>query len=202
MMKLRHSPASPFVRKAMVLAHELGLAGRIEIVPTSVSPTAGNDTLAADNPLMKVPSLMAEDGTVLYDSPVICEYLDDLAGGNRFFPAAGAARWRALRQQALADGILEALILTRYESLRPEEKRWSGWTEGQIRKAHQGLAALEREDLSGPPTIGQIAAGCVLGYLDFRFPEDGWRARHPRLAAWYEEFAERASMQATQPPNG
>jgi glutathione S-transferase len=202
MMKLRHSPASPFVRKAMVLAHELGLAGRIETVPTSVSPTAGNDALAADNPLMKVPSLTAEDGTVLYDSPVISEYLDDLAGGHRFFPAAGAARWRALRQQALADGILEALILTRYESLRPEEKRWTGWTEGQMRKAHQGLAALEREDLSGPPTIGQVAAGCCLGYLDFRFPEDGWRARHPRLAAWYEGFAARPSMQATAPPKG
>jgi glutathione S-transferase len=202
MMKLRHSPASPFVRKAMVLAHELGLAGRIETVPTSVSPTAGNDARAADNPLMKVPSLTAEDGTVLYDSPVISEYLDDLAGGHRFFPAAGAARWRALRQQALADGILEALILTRYESLRPEEKRWTGWTEGQMRKAHQGLAALEREDLSGPPTIGQVAAGCCLGYLDFRFPEDGWRARHPRLAAWYEGFAARPSMQATAPPKG
>lgn len=202
MMKLRHSPASPFVRKVMVVAHELGLAGRIEIVPTNVSPTAGNDALASDNPLMKVPSLTSDDGAVLYDSPVICEYLDDLAGGHRFFPASGAARWRALRQQALADGILEALILTRYESLRPEERRWTEWTQGQMKKAHQGLAALDAEDLSAPATIGQIAAGCCLGYLDFRFPEDGWRARHPRLAAWYAAFAERPSMQATQPPPG
>ncbi|HEV2301930.1 MAG TPA: glutathione S-transferase [Stellaceae bacterium] len=202
MMKLRHSPASPFVRKVMVVAHELGLAGGVEIVPTNVSPTAGNDALAPDNPLMKVPSLTCEDGTVLYDSPVICEYLDELAGGHRFFPAPGAARWRALRQQALADGILEALILTRYESLRPQERRWADWTDGQMGKAHQGLAALEREDLSGPPTIGGVAAGCCLGYLDFRFPEDGWRARQPRLAGWYEDFAARASMQATAPPKG
>ncbi len=149
-MKLRHAAGSPFVRKVMVLAHEHGIVDRIELVPTAVSPVQANDGLAPENPLMKVPSLVTDDGQTLFDSPVICEYLDNLASGRKLFPAAGPARWTALRQQALGDGILDALILCRYETVRPEDKRWSGWTEGQMRKAHQGLAAVEREDLSGP----------------------------------------------------
>jgi glutathione S-transferase len=115
------------------------------------------------------------------------------------FPPEGPARWAALRQQALADGILEALILCRYEGLRPDDRRWNGWTEGQMRKAYQGLASTEREDLSGPRTIGHIATGCMLGYLDFRFPDDGWREGHPRLRRWYEEFAALPAMKATWP---
>ena len=162
-MKLRHAAASPFVRKVMVLAHEQGLLGRIELVATAVSPVQTNDSLAAENPLMKVPSLATDDGQVLFDSPVICEYLDSLATGRKFFPVAGPARWTALRQQALGDGILDALVLTRYETTRPEDKRWSGWTDGQLKKAHQGLAAVEREDLSGPRTIGHVTFGCVFG---------------------------------------
>ncbi|HEX5455401.1 MAG TPA: glutathione S-transferase [Stellaceae bacterium] len=200
-MKLRYAAASPFVRKVMVVAHELGLTGRIELVSTSVSPVETNAVLAADNPLMKVPALTADDGQVLFDSPVICEYLDTVAGGSRFFPASGPARWTALRQQALGDGILDALVLCRYEATRPEDKRWTGWTEAQTRKAHQGLAAIEREDLSGPRTIGPVTFGCVLGYLDFRFPNDGWRARHPKLAAWYGGIERLPSMQATRPPS-
>jgi glutathione S-transferase len=199
-MKLRHAAASPFVRKVMVVAHEHGLVDRIGLVPTSVSPVQANDTLAPENPLMKVPSLVTDDGQTMFDSPVICEYLDNLASGRKLFPAAGPARWTALRQQALADGILDALILCRYETLRPADRRWNGWTEGQMRKAHQGLAAVEREDLMGPRTIGHIAIGCMLGYLDFRFPDDGWRQRHPKLASWYKDFAELPGMKATQPP--
>lgn len=201
-MKLRHTPRSPFVRKVMVLAHEHGLAGRIELVPTSLSPLQGNDALALENPLMKVPSLVTDDGQTLFDLPVICEYLDDMATGGKLFPPAGPGRWAALRQQALGDGILDAIILCAYETARPEEKRWSGWTEGQMRKAHQGFAAAEREDLSGPLTIGHIAIGCIFGYLDLRFPDDGWRRRHPKLAAWYEVFDKRPSMQASKPPAG
>ncbi len=202
-MKLRHNPASPYVRKVMVLAHELGLADRIELLSTAVSPVEANPALAAENPLMKIPALTTDDGQVLFDSPVICEYLDSLAGGGRYFPAAGPARWTALRQQALGDGILDALILCRYEvAARPEDKRFAGWTEGQMRKAHQGLAALEREDLSGPRTIGHVTAGCTLGYLDFRFPDDGWRRRHPKLAEWYRAVEALPSMQATRPPAG
>jgi len=199
-MKLRHTPRSPFVRKVMVLAHEHGLVDRIELVPTSLSPVQGNDTLALENPLMKVPSLVTDDGEVLFDSPVICEYLDGMATGRKLFPAAGPARWAALRQQALGDGITDAVVLCAYETARPEDKRWTGWTEGQMRKAHQGLAAIEREDLSGPRTIGHIAIGCMLGYLDLRFPDDGWRQRHAQLARWYQDFAELPGMKATQPP--
>lgn len=199
-MKLRHSPRSPFVRKVMVVAYEHGLVARIELVATSLSPIQGNDQLALENPLMKVPSLVTDDGEVLFDSPVICEYLDDMASGPKLFPAAGPARWTALRQQALADGILDAIILCAYETTRPEDRRWSAWTDGQIRKAHQGLAAVEREDFSGQLTIGPIAIGCMLGYLDLRFPEDGWRRRHPTLASWYQNFETRPSMEATKPP--
>jgi glutathione S-transferase len=104
-----------------------------------------------------------------------------------------------LRQQALADGVLDALILCRYEMTRPEDKQWSGWTDGQMKKAHQGLAAADREDLSGARTIGQLAFACMLGYLDFRFPDDGWRNRHPMLASWYEEASRLPGMQATKP---
>src|ERR1700691_1603926 len=183
-MKLRHNPASPYVRKVMVVAHELGLAGKIELLSTAVSPVETNATLAAENPLMKIPALTTDDGEVLFDSPVICEYLDSLAGGGKVFPTAGKARWAALRQQALGDGILDALILCRYEvAARPENMRFAGWTDSQMKKAQQGLTALEREDLSSPPTIGTITAACTLGYLDFRFPNDGWRNRHPKLAA-------------------
>jgi len=199
-MKLRHTALSPFVRKVMVAAHELALAGRIELEPTNVSPIRTNETLARENPLMKVPSFVTDDGLVLFDSPVICEYLDSLAGGGMLFPAAGPERWTALRRQALGDGILDALVLIRYEVLRPEDKRWGGWTDGQTTKAHQGLAAAEQEGLSDFSTIGHIAIGVMLGYLDFRFPDDGWRQRHPRLAAWYAAIAERPSMRLTRPP--
>ena len=201
-MKLRHNPGSPFVRKVMVAAHELGLAARIELLDTTVSPVTVNATLAGENPLMKIPALATDDGEVLFDSPVICEYLDSVAGGGKLFPAAGKARWTALRQQALGDGIMEALILCRYEiAARPEEKRYAGWTDAQMKKAHQGLAALDSEDLSGT-TIGTITAACVLGYVDFRFPNDGWRNRHPKLAAWYKTVEGTPAMQATQPPAG
>jgi glutathione S-transferase len=200
-MKLRYNQGSPFVRKVMVCAHELGLVSQIELLDTTVTPVTTNAALAGENPLMKLPALVADDGEILFDSPVICEYLDSLAGGGKLFPT-GKARWTALRQQALGDGILDALILCRYEiAARPEEKRFSGWTDGQMRKAHQGLGALEKEDLSGR-SIGTITAVCTLGYLDFRFPNDGWRLRHPKLADWYKGVETLSAMQATKPPAG
>ena len=206
-MRLRYSPTSPFVRKVMVVALETGLVERIERIPTSVAPTTPNEDVARENPLVKVPALTTDDGLVLYDSPVICEYLDTLHDGAKLFPAAGTPRWIALRQQALGDGILEAAILGRYETVRPKEFQWQDWIDAQLRKVRGALAALEieveRGELgtggTGAVTIGQIAIGCALGYLDFRYQSEDWRARQRRLAAWYVGFAERKSMQLTVP---
>lgn len=204
-MKLRYSPTSPYVRKVMVLAYETGLEPRIERMPTTVVPDKPNLEVQRENPLIKVPTLVTDDGEVLFDSRVICEYLDTLHQGPKIFPPAGKARWVALRQQALGDGILDAAILTRYETfLRPKQFLWNDWVKSQMRRVRGGLAALEGKlkegALSGPLTIGQIAVGCALGYLDFRYATEGWRDRHPGLAKWYAEFAKRPSMQKTVPP--
>jgi len=202
-MKLRYSPTSPFVRKVMVTALETGLVDRIEKIPSSVTPIKPNEDVARENPLVKVPALTTDDGLVLYDSPVICEYLDSLHGGPKLFPPAGPQRWIALRQQALGDGVLEAAILNRYESLRPKEYHWPDWTDGQMRKVRGAVSALEIEVgqglLRGPLTIGQITVGCALGYLDFRYAHENWRQRAPGLGRWYDDFAERPSMRQTVP---
>ena len=201
-MKLYHSPASPFVRKALVAAHETGLAERIEIVTVALTPVASNSELDAENPLGKIPALILEDGTALFDSPVICEYLDTRHDGPRLFPAVGPERWTALRRQALADGLLDAAILCRYETfLRPAERQWTDWVDGQRAKFRRALDALEGEADSFGDTvdIGAIAAGCAADYLDFRSLDDGWRDTRPRLAGWLEGFVERPSMQATRP---
>ena len=210
-MKLRYSPTSPFVRKVTVAAYELDLDNRIERIPTSVAPTKRNDDVVRDNPLVKIPALTTDDGLVIYDSPVICEYLDSLAGGAKLFPAEGKPRWLALRQQALGDGILDAAILGRYETLRPREFQWQEWTDAQLRKVRGALSALEMECEGGElrdipegnlPTIGQITIGCALGYLDFRYASEVWRERHRRLGAWYGTFAKRRAMQETVPKDG
>ena len=149
---------------------------------------------------MKVPTLVIEGGQSLFDSRVITEYLDTLHGGARLFPADGPARWTALRRQAMADGLLDAALLIRYEHiLRPEPQRWQAWTDGQFRKVRQALASLAAEDFGAELTVGEIAAGCALGYLDFRFPEEDWRTAHPALGAWYAKLAERPSFVATVP---
>ena len=190
----------------MVVAYETGLEPRIERIPTAVAPTKRNDDVARENPLVKIPSLTTDDGLVIYDSSVICEYLDTLHNGAKLFPASGKARWVAMRQQALGDGILDAAILGRYESLRPKEFQWPEWTDAQLRKVRGALSALEMECEAGAlapvaagdvPTIGQLTIGCVLGYLDFRYASEAWRERHKRLGAWYEDFAKRRAMQQT-----
>lgn len=201
-MKLRYSQTSPFVRKALVVAHERGLAERIELVPSAANPASPDAELGRDNPLGKLPSLTLDDGSTLYDSSVIAEYLDSL-GGAKLFPAAGPERWTALRQQALADGLLDAAVLVRYERvLRPADKRWPEWVGGQFVKVHQALDAFENEavNLQRAVTIGTIAAACALGYLDFRFADDDWRASRPKLAAFFAKFSQRPSMAATKPP--
>lgn len=200
-MQLYFNPASPFVRKVRVTAHELGLSGRIELTSVTLTPVSPHEGLRADNPLGKIPALVTEEGAALYDSPVICEYLDSLAGGNRIFPAPGAARWTALRRQALADGIMDAAVLTRYEqTLRPQDLRWREWADGQLLKIRTALDALERESLEGVFDIGTISIACALGYLDLRFAGEGWRTSRPRLAAWLAEVSQRPSLAATAPP--
>ncbi|MBU0725230.1 MAG: glutathione S-transferase [Alphaproteobacteria bacterium] len=202
-MKLRYSPTSPYVRKVMVLAIEAGIDGKLDKDKTAASPIERNETLYADNPIGKVPSLTTDDGMTLFDSPVICEYLDAEHAGGKFYPAKGKARWVALRQHAIADGLLDAALLARYEGfMRPEELRWDAWLAGQKGKVASALDMLEKEagDLDGPITIGQIAVGCALGYMDFRYEADKWREGRPNLAKWYDAFAQRPSMTATVPP--
>lgn len=199
-MQLYFNPASPYVRKVSVTAQELGLSGRIERLSIALSPVSPHDKLRSSNPIGKIPALILEDGTALYDSPVICEYLDTLAGGNRIFPHAGAARWTALRRQSIADGIMDAAVLTRYEdTVRPKELRWQNWVDGQLLKVRTALDALEREDLAGTFDIGTLSIACALGYLDFRYASEGWRTGRPRLAAWAEAIGKRPSLAATVP---
>ena len=200
MMKLFFSPPSPFARKVRISALELGLAERIELIEVSLSPVQPHHGLRSHNPLGKIPALVTEADEALYDSPVICEYLDALAGGDRLWPAAGAARWRALRHQALADGLADAAILMRYELvIRPEGLRWSEWLDGQRLKVRTALDALEAEPLEGPFDIGAISIVCALEYLEFRFPEERWRERRPQLAAWHESLSRRPSVVSTRP---
>jgi len=199
-MKLYYSPASPYVRKVRALAIETGLMGEIEIAKVTITPTGPDANLCADNPIGKIPTLVRDDGSALYDSRVICEYLDSLHRGARMFPENGEARWTAVRRQALADGILDAAVNTRYETfLRPEELRWTDWVDNQMAKIRRGLDMLETESMHDGVDIGTISVACALGYLDFRYPDEGWRDPRPRLAAWFEKFAARASMSETRP---
>jgi glutathione S-transferase len=200
-MQLHYNVASPFVRKVMAVAIETGLAERIEPVKRLPSPIAPVAEVNADNPLGKIPCLVTDEAGALYDSRVICEYLDSLHQGPKMFPASGAPRWTALRRQALADGIMDAGVLTRYETfVRPQEARWEAWTENQKQKFRRGLNALESEGPSlGVVDIGTLAIACALGYLDFRYPEEDWRAGRPRLTAWLEQFGQRPSIAQTAP---
>lgn len=198
-MKLRHSPSSPFVRKVMVVAAETGHTDRIEIVPTN---TRDSDSgLSEDNPLAKIPALITDGGDRLYDSPVICEYLDGLHDGPKLVPPTGEARWRALRLQALGDGILDASVLCMIESRLPANERAPTLVAMQKGKIASAIDALESEagDFGDEVTLGAIAVGCALGYLDFRFPDDDWRRNHRALAAWYAGFAKRPSMVGSAP---
>lgn len=200
-MKLHYNAASPFARKVRAVAIETGLAERIELVQRTMTPVKPDTLLNADNPLGKVPCLVADDGAALYDSRVICEYLDSLHHGAKLFPSEGAARWTALRRQALGDGIMDAGVSTRYETfLRPEPLRWESWIDNQKAKYRRGLDALEAESESfAVIDIGTITIACALGYLDFRFAGEGWRTGRPRLAAWLEQFAQRPSLAGTMP---
>jgi len=212
MLTLRSSPASPFVRKVTIAAAVLGLDR--EIAVELADPVDPADTVRQQNPLGKIPALVLDDGggtppmleagTVLFDSRVILEYLDHRAGGGRIIPKDAGARFAALRLQALADGLMDASILLVYEGRwRPAERHEPKWIDLQAGKVARALAALEAgmapstpmqgigyAGLDMPPTVGQIALACALGYLDLRF-EGRWRADHPRLVAWLDRFAAR-----------
>jgi glutathione S-transferase len=201
-MKLFHSPASPYVRKVVASAIELGLEAEIERLPSAASPVTRDETVAQSNPVGKVPTLLLADGTALFDSRVICEYLDSIAQPPRLFPAAGPERIRALRDQALGDAILDAALLARYETvLRPAELRWQAWLDGQLRKVSSGVDLIERECAAYGDRfdIGTLTLACALGYLDFRFPDLQWRAEHPRTTHWFRRVGERPSLAATAP---
>ncbi|WP_413204724.1 glutathione S-transferase [Rhodospirillum sp. A1_3_36] len=201
-MRLRHSPASPYVRKVMVLAHETGLIDCLDLIPTLVWE---EDTdIQGDNPLGKVPALILPDGTVLPESVMICLYLDDLHGEAKLFPSSGAARLDALRWLALGDGVTDAALARTIEfHRRPEHERGTWWPERMKRAVDRTLKLLEKDAsklTDSSLTIGHIAIGAALGYLDFRFADEFWRDDHPGLSAWYEDFAKRPSMVATAPP--
>ena len=202
MYKLYYASTSPYVRKVMVVAQVLGLAERIEKLDSAAHPIQRDERIATFNPLAKVPALQTPDGMSLYDSRVICEYLNASVDGA-LFPAKGAERWTSLVRQALGDGLLDAALLARYEATaRPPEKQWSAWVEAQLGEINAVLGEIETQAAhwrSEPDDIGLITIGCGLGYLDFRFAEFDWRSEHPATAKWFAEFEQHPAMLATRP---
>lgn len=196
-MKILFSPFSPYVRKCLVVAHELGLNDRLGLLPSNAHPVQRDREIIAKNPLGKVPTFFTDDDQVLYDSRVICEYLDDLAGGSLF--PKGNARWEALTLHALGDGMLDACLLARYEDVaRPEALRWADWRAAQLDKVETSLAFLEANPrtLADRVDIASLTVACALWYLDLRFPDLGWRDRHSQVATWYAAFSQRPSLAA------
>jgi glutathione S-transferase len=197
-MKLHHSPASPFARKVMAVAIARGIEGRITLLNTN--PHASPADLLKDNPLSKVPCLVTEDGAPLYDSRVICEYLDTVGEAASLFPTTGTRAWiRAQVMHALADGIMDAAVARRMRVGKPVDEARAAFLERQKAAIARGLAALEAAPPRGLGDIGAIAAGCALGYLDFRFGEEAWRPAHPALAAWFAEVSALPPMARTAP---
>jgi glutathione S-transferase len=196
-MKLAFSPASPYVRKVNACAIARGIDGQIERwkVPTT------DLELQKFNPLSKVPTLITDDGALLYDSPVICEYLDSIGSAPKLFPAAGPARWKAICQQALGDGILDATQPRRREIALPQDEGRKAYIDVQRGKVSRALDVLEKEadSLGDLSTIGEITIGCALGYLDFRYANEPWRPSHPKLEAWYAKVAKLPPLAQTVP---
>jgi len=202
-MKLWYSPASPFVRKVLVTAHETGLLSKIKFAEANTSPVNRNPKLVAENPSGKIPALVLNDGTALHDSTVICAYLDSLHGGRKLIPEKGIARFRVMTLESLGNAMMDAAVLARYEmAMRPEDKRWDDWRQAQLNRVTSICDALERiwiRTLNAPVNTGAISVACALGYIDFRFDNLDWRKKRPSLTAWYSKFSARPSMQATTP---
>jgi glutathione S-transferase len=202
-MTLFHNSLSPFVRKVMVLLHETGQTDRVALQDCVLTPVNPDPALNEDNPLGKIPALRLADGNVIHDSRVILDYLDHQHVGNPLIPRDGSARWRRLTLASLADGIMDASVMVRYEvALRPPEKHWDEWLDGQRNKIRRALALLEKDaiaELTSHFDVAAISVACALGYLDLRHPDMAWRETNPQLAAWYFEVSQRPSMLATMP---
>jgi glutathione S-transferase len=198
-VKLHWSPRSPFVRKVMIVLHETGQFDRVDCVRTVVGfSIPPSDEILADNPLGKIPTLVLDDGTSLFDSRVICEYLNDISADRSLLPADGAGRWQQLRWQALGDGLTDILLLLRTEYLRGQPD--SAILDAFQRKVVASFAALEAEAAalsSADFGIGHIALVCAIAQLEFRYAGSNWRQAHPALAEWYAGVAARPSVVAT-----
>ena len=198
-LKLRYNPMSPYIRKVVVMIAETGLEGRVERVLTH--PWTENTDIGAVNPLGKVPALELEDGTSLYDSLVICDYLDSLHDRPRMIPASGTERWTVLRRHALGLGITDAAALHLFERRRRAEQQSPGWIERQWRAVTRGLDQADREagDFADRLDLGQICIACAVGLVDFRNPGGSWREARPNLSAWWDRLMERPSFAGTVP---
>jgi glutathione S-transferase len=204
-VKLHWSPKSPYVRKVMIAAHELGLVSRIEKVRSVAAMKIPNPAIMVDNPLSKIPTLVTDTGEAIFGSQTICEYLDAHAGGEKLFPRVGGERWTALTWQALGDGLLDILILWRNEREKSDDRQTPEWLTAFAAKTSATLDRLE--SIAGELTaatygIGHISIGCALSYLDFRFDDLRWRDGRPHLARWHAGFSERASSIATEVADG
>ena len=201
-MKLTFSPASPFARKVRIAAIETGLIDKIEFTTATVAPGQANEEYSKITPLKKLPVLITNDGDVILDSYVIVEYLNELAGGS-LIPAYGPRRWQAKTNHSLINGMLDSMLLCRYEKMvRPQGLQWQAWSDDHWNRAWSGMAHFEKQTqmLSGPLSIAQIGLVCVLGYADFRFADCGWRKAYPKLEAFYQKMMERPSVKISVPP--
>lgn len=202
-MKLFYAPQSPFARKVRAAAIELGLEDRLQLEYAEVVPGRPNADYARQrNPLRKIPALVTDAGETIFDSTVICEYLNALAGGGVLIPREASRRWRVLTNHALAQGMCESAILIRYETwLRPEAARWSVWIDDHWDKIHNGLDWFERNssELNEPIDLAHLALGSLLGYVDFRWPDNGWRERFSNVSAWFARLEQRPSFARTKP---
>lgn len=201
-MKLTFSQASPFARKVRIAAIELGLIDKIELVPATVTPGTVNEDYSKITPLKKLPVLITNEGDVILDSYVIVEYLNEMAGGS-LIPDYGARRWKAKTNHSLINGMLDSMLLCRYEKMvRPQGLQWQAWSDDHWNRAWTGLARFENmpDVLNGPFDISQIGLVCVLGYADFRFADCGWRKAYPKLDAFHQKMLERPSVKISVPP--
>src|ERR1700759_1293622 len=202
-MKLTFSPASPFARKVRIAAIELGLIDKMELVPATVAPGTANEEYQRISPVKKLPVLILNNGDVILDSYVIVEYLNELAGGS-LIPDYGPNRWKVKSDHSLLQGMLDSMLLCRYENLvRPEPMRWKAWSDDHWNRAWSGMARFEGQAdamMGAPLDIAQIGLACVLGYADFRFADCGWRKAYPKLDAFHQKMLERPSVKISLPP--